>query len=52
MAKINWKVLGIGATIFGGIFTIIADLANDRKTSEEIREEVRNEFDRRNGGES
>ena len=49
MAKVNWKTLGVVATIFGGILTIAADLANEKKTSEEIKDEVRNEFDRRLG---
>lgn len=47
MAKANWKVLGMVAAVAGGIISIASGIIDDKKRSEEIREEVRNEFDRR-----
>lgn len=49
---INWKVLSMAASVVGGAVSIAAGIIDDKKRTEEIREEVRNEFDRRNGGES
>lgn len=52
MAKMNWKTLGILATIAGGVLTIASGMIDDKKRSEEIREEVRNEIARQNEEES
>lgn len=47
MAKRNWKALGMVAAVAGGVISIAAGIIDDKKRTEEIREEVRNEFDRR-----
>lgn len=47
MAKPSWKVLGLIAAVAGGAISIVSGIIDDKKRAEEIREEVRNEFDRR-----
>ena len=44
---INWKVLSMVASVATGVVSIAAGIIDDKKRTEEIREEVRNEFDRR-----
>lgn len=52
MAKFNWKVLGIVATIAGGVLSIVSGIIDDKKRSEEIRNEVKNELARQTAEES
>ena len=51
MAKFNWKVLGVVATIAGGLVSIAAGIIDDKKRSEEIRNEVKNELARQTADE-
>lgn len=49
---VNWKVISTVLTVIGGVISIVGGIAEDRKRSEEIREEVRNEIERQKEGES
>lgn len=40
------KILGMAATIIGGVASIASGIIEDKKRSEEIKEEVRNEIAR------
>ena len=52
MAKSNWKVLGIIATVAAGILSIATSMIDDKKQEERIEEAVSKEFDRRSTEES
>lgn len=49
---VNWKVISTVLSVVGGAISIVGGIVEDRKRSEEIREEVRNEIERQKEGES
>lgn len=51
MAFRGWKTLGIVATIAGGVLSIASGIIDDKKRSEEIRDEVRKEIAKQSNGE-
>ena len=45
---LNWKILGTIAAVAAGALSIASSVIDDKKRSEEIKEEVRNEIARQN----
>lgn len=40
MAKMNWKAIGLGATIIGGAISVLSSIASDKNTEAAIDEKV------------
>ena len=52
MAKLNWKVLGVIATVATGVLSIASSIIDDKNRDAKIKEAVNEELDRRSAEES
>lgn len=48
----NWKIIGMLATVAGGVLTLISNKADEEKMKEEIRKEVKEQLSLKESKES